>query len=93
MDEQFQETGIPCFQCGARSGLNCPGRRPDEATRCEKCFDEYMAEEHEKEFLHLVSFIRSLREKGDLAAERRLWVILKDYDDLCRLSTEVGGRE
>lgn len=37
-----KETGIPCFECGERSGIDCPGRRPDEATRCVVCMDEFM---------------------------------------------------
>ncbi len=37
-----KETGIPCFECGQRSGMDCPGRRSDEATRCPACMDEFM---------------------------------------------------
>ena len=37
-----KETGIPCFVCGKNSGIDCPGRKPNEATRCRKCLDEYM---------------------------------------------------
>ncbi|KKN98907.1 hypothetical protein LCGC14_0141510 [marine sediment metagenome] len=37
-----KETGIPCFECGKRSGIDCPGRRPDEATRCTVCMEEFM---------------------------------------------------
>jgi len=37
-----RETGIPCFECGKRSGIDCPGRNPDEATRCKVCMEEFM---------------------------------------------------
>jgi len=40
-------TGIPCFKCGRRSGIDCPGRQPGEATRCMTCLNEYIAEEIE----------------------------------------------
>lgn len=91
--EMDRETGIPCFQCGLRSGLDCPGRRPDEATRCRECFKEFMAEERELQFRHLVELIGSLRERGDATEEDRLWAALEGYEDLHRLSAEVGGRD
>lgn len=37
-----RETGIPCFECGERSGMDCPGRRSDESTRCTACMKEFM---------------------------------------------------
>ncbi len=36
------KTGITCFVCGERSGIDCPGRRPDEATRCGVCMEKFM---------------------------------------------------
>lgn len=36
-----KETGIPCFECGKRSGMDCPGRKLDESTRCEACMEEF----------------------------------------------------
>ena len=36
------ETGIPCFECNERSGIDCPGRRPNEATRCGICMEKFM---------------------------------------------------
>ncbi len=44
-----KETGIPCFECGERSGMDCPGRRTDEATRCEACMGEFMRQLDEAE--------------------------------------------
>jgi len=37
-----RETGIPCFECGKRSGVDCPGRKPDEATRCVDCLNRFI---------------------------------------------------
>lgn len=49
-------TGIPCFECGERSGTDCAGRRPDEATRCFVCFDAYMKKVRLEEELHMKQF-------------------------------------
>ena len=42
-----RETGIPCLECGQRSGIDCPGRQLDEVTRCRTCLDKYIKEELE----------------------------------------------
>lgn len=42
---QETETGIPCFECGERSGIDCTGRRLNEATRCKVCMEKFMKEE------------------------------------------------
>jgi len=68
-----RKTGIPCFECGKRSGLECPGRKPGEATRCQRCLDDYMAKEDARQLAHLAKLIRSFRRKGDVQSERRLW--------------------
>ena len=51
--EDHPETGIPCFNCHINSGIDCPGRKPDEATLCYKCFEEMMKEEERKQIEHL----------------------------------------
>jgi len=38
-----RETGILCFECGQRSGIDCPGRKPCESTRCLVCLDKFMS--------------------------------------------------
>jgi len=43
--EIHRETGIPCFKCKERSGIDCAGRRPDEATLCVVCLDKMLATE------------------------------------------------
>lgn len=43
--EKYIETGIPCFECGLKSGIDCPGRKKDESTRCQFCFEKYMEQE------------------------------------------------
>ena len=42
MKEQFRETDILCFECGKDFGIDCPGREPNESTRCQKCFKRFM---------------------------------------------------
>ena len=33
-----RETGIMCFKCLKRSGIDCPGRGKHESTLCNPCF-------------------------------------------------------
>jgi thymidylate synthase (FAD) len=42
--EVYRETGIPCFECKQRSGVDCPGRKPDESTRCAECLKKFLLE-------------------------------------------------
>ena len=58
------ETGIPCFRCGERSGLDCPGRKPDEPTLCQPCSVECMAEETERQTRHQASYLEGVRDAG-----------------------------
>lgn len=51
--EIHHETGIPCFKCKERSGIDCAGRGPDEATLCVVCFQKMMAQEKLEEKLHM----------------------------------------
>lgn len=41
----YRYTGIPCFECGKRSGIDCPGREPNEATRCVRCLKLFLEKE------------------------------------------------
>jgi len=50
MENNHKETGIPCFECGERSGIDCPGRKSNEATRCITC---------------LVKFLKSFEQQND----------------------------
>lgn len=40
--EYIRITNILCFECGERFGLDCPGRKLDEATRCAICLEKAM---------------------------------------------------
>lgn len=62
----LEETGIPCFECGERSGIDCPGRRPDEATRCEVCLKKFMEEERVRHEEHMKIARRIMDENRDL---------------------------
>lgn len=51
--EIYRETGILCFKCKERSGIDCAGRRPDESTLCVVCFEKSMVREKLEEELHM----------------------------------------
>ena len=57
---ESRETGIPCFQCKERSGLDCPGREPDEATLCVVCFEKRMKQMRKEQADHLRAYRKSL---------------------------------
>ena len=59
-----KETGIPCFECGRRSGIDCPGRKSDEATRCKECFDAFMEKARMEQVEHLAKYIGYLRREN-----------------------------
>jgi len=40
------ETGIPCFKCKKRSGIDCAGRKTNEPTLCTACISENLINEH-----------------------------------------------
>jgi len=61
-----KETGIPCLECGERSDLDCPGRRPDEATWCEVCLKKFTEEEQAKHEKHMKIARRIMDENRDL---------------------------
>ena len=86
----LEETGIPCFECGRRSGIDCPGRKPDEATRCKECFDSYMEKVRREQAEHLAKYIGYLRREKDTETEQAVWSAIDDVDrkDVCRL---LGG--
>ena len=74
--EPIIETGIPCFRCGERSGLDCPGRKPDEPTLCEPCFKKHMAEEMERQAKHQASYLEGIRDAGGTnEAVRVFWKV------------------
>ncbi len=75
-----KETGIPCCDCGQKSGLDCPGRKAGEATRCRECIDIFMEKMHREQVEHLASYIRHLRRKGDTKAEQVVWSVADEVD-------------
>ena len=87
-----KETGIPCFECGRRSGIDCPGRK-DEATRCKECFDAFMEKVRREQVEHLAKYIGYLRREKDTETEQAVWSAIGadadvDRKDVCRL---LGG--
>lgn len=78
-DEPIAETRIPCFRCGERPGIDCPGK-PDEATLCEPCFKKRMAEERELQETHLASFLEGVHCAGGAMKARELWAVITEED-------------
>lgn len=74
--ESWSKTNILCFECRQNYGMDCPGRRKNESTRCESCFEKYMHQIHLDEERHLSYFpVCSLcsgnkRNKTDRGSER-----------------------
>lgn len=56
--EKIVETGIPCFACKKKSGMDCPGRKPNEATRCYGCTKIFLANEQQKQRQHLLDLLK-----------------------------------
>lgn len=50
------QTNILCFECNKNYGTECPGREKDESTRCEDCFEKYMAQLNVEEKRYLSQF-------------------------------------
>lgn len=42
--EIYKTTDILCFECGKHFGIDCPGRKQGEATRCKDCLDKFIAQ-------------------------------------------------
>ena len=53
-------TDILCFECGERYGIDCPGRKPNEATRCMVCFEKFMTESYEEQDENYERYIQEL---------------------------------
>lgn len=52
-DLPTKETGIPCFVCNQKSGIDCPGRKPHESTRCQECLKIFLLELKNEQAMHL----------------------------------------
>ena len=61
-----QETNILCFECGKRFGVDCPGRRPNESTRCQICLDKYMEQLKQGQITHIRSIGMSEQKIAEL---------------------------
>jgi len=60
----MNETGIPCFKCKKRSGIDCAGRKPDESTLCHQCLKERLAEDAKLQARHLASYMDGVADVG-----------------------------
>lgn len=66
-----------CFQCGKNPGMECPGRKPNERTRCESCFELFMSEEELHQARHIINLLQEKLEKRDFAGYNLLLSISK----------------
>lgn len=46
-----------CFECGKRPGLECPGRKSEEQTRCSMCFNNFMIKENIRDARHILELL------------------------------------
>lgn len=51
--ETYKETKILCFNCRKRFGIDCPGREPNESTRCIVCFRIFMRRMRKEQAEHI----------------------------------------
>ncbi len=89
---ETRETGVPCFRCKERSGLDCAGRSPDESTLCQQCLKEWLAEEAKSQAVHLASYLDGLRDGAGDQRVRDVWEKLsdEDRDELWKIIGDAG---
>lgn len=46
-----------CFECGKYPGLECPGRKPEERTRCQMCLNNFMRKENVRTIQHALTLL------------------------------------
>lgn len=46
-----------CFECSKNPGINCPGRKPEERTRCQMCFNNSMRKENVRTLQHALTLL------------------------------------
>lgn len=51
-------TGQPCVKCGNKSGIDCPGRRPNEGTLCIDCFRLAMLKDYVAQCEHMDQYLQ-----------------------------------
>lgn len=61
-----KETGITCFICGLRSGIDCPGRDIGESTLCTPCVTVAMLLAEYEQAKHLLGMLNS----GEITLEQ-----------------------
>jgi DNA-directed RNA polymerase subunit RPC12/RpoP len=49
-----------CFACGKNPGVECPGRKKDEQTRCLNCLEKFMLKERIQEVRNILWQIEEL---------------------------------
>lgn len=92
-EEMFEkETGIPCFKCEVRSGIECAGRKPGESTFCNQCMEENRTEYAKAQARHLARYLDGVK---DVAGERKVryvWDLLsqEEQDELRKIIGDSG---
>jgi|AntAceMinimDraft_13_1070369.scaffolds.fasta_scaffold53058_1 hypothetical protein len=72
----MKETGIPCFRCKKRSGIDCPGRKDDEATLCDPCYQIQRLKDEYEQAAHLLKCL----DEG-MFDEKKFYEFLDPEDD------------
>jgi len=58
-DDLSRTTGILCFGCQKRHGIECPGRKKDESTLCSPCFIVSMLKDRYQQGQHMLNMLNN----------------------------------
>lgn len=75
-ENNLKKTGILCFNCKKRSGIDCAGREPDESTLCDPCFQVRLMKERYEQASHLLECLNS-----DMFNEDRFYEFMEKNND------------
>lgn len=56
--EKYTKTDVLCFECQEDFGIDCAGRKPNESTRCQKCFKKYMKQLIKEDIAHKEKYLK-----------------------------------
>lgn len=66
-----------CFECNDNPGINCPGRKLNERTRCQDCFNKFMTKLNIEQIKNDLDLILNVLSKSKKVEE--VYNYLKSY--------------
>jgi hypothetical protein len=70
-----------CYICNKNPGIECPGRRPDERTKCKECLYKYMVSGNIEDAIYRLNCINNLVQDDNIDYARRLVESFKQFDE------------